>query len=166
MQLKWWEWIFFRFPWLLLILAIGAVLGSHGNTVHASYNPISGLDVITFGNCPAGLTEDTTARGFYLVGIPSGGTNGATLGSAMSGSTPPDVSYTPAGTNASTTLAVTGTKMTTSGSGTAAVTTVGGITVSTASQNATIAAETFTGTASNRRSAEAPAIYARLCKIP
>ena len=38
------------------------------------------------GACPTGWTEYTSARGRYIVGTPSGGTNGATVGTALSNS--------------------------------------------------------------------------------
>lgn len=38
------------------------------------------------GTCPSGWTEYTTARGRYIVGLVSGGTNGATVGTSLSNS--------------------------------------------------------------------------------
>lgn len=43
----------------------------------------SGTMVLSIAACPGGFTEYTNARGFYLVGMPSGGTAAGTVGSAM-----------------------------------------------------------------------------------
>jgi len=37
----------------------------------------------TSGTCPGGWAEETTLRGRYVVGLVSGGTNGATVGTAL-----------------------------------------------------------------------------------
>lgn len=52
----------------------------------ATYTPVP-TDVVlysTSGACPAGWTEYTTARGRYVVGLPSGGTLEGTAGTALS----------------------------------------------------------------------------------
>lgn len=45
--------------------------------------PKNGIILMTDATCPAGFAEYTAARGYYLVGVPSGGTNAGTVGSAM-----------------------------------------------------------------------------------
>lgn len=37
----------------------------------------------TAGSCPSGSAEYTTARGFYIVGLPSGGTSATSVGTAL-----------------------------------------------------------------------------------
>jgi len=39
--------------------------------------------MVDTGNCPSGYTEVTAARGRSLVGTPSGGTTGGTVGTAL-----------------------------------------------------------------------------------
>jgi hypothetical protein len=51
-------------------------------TVRGTVVP-SGTLILTTATCPSGYTEYTAAGGFYLVGVPSGGTVGGTMGSAM-----------------------------------------------------------------------------------
>lgn len=51
-------------------------------TVRGSIVP-SGTLILTTSTCPSGFTEFTGAEGYYLVGVPSGGTVGGTVGSAM-----------------------------------------------------------------------------------
>jgi hypothetical protein len=43
----------------------------------------AGLLAFTTGTCPSGWAEYTPARGRYLVGLPVGGTNGGTVGTAL-----------------------------------------------------------------------------------
>jgi hypothetical protein len=145
----------------LSILLLLATLGAHASYfqgVETAGNDI----VITSGTCPTGYTEDTALRGFYAAGNPSNGTIGNSLGSAMSGSTPPDASVTPAGSVAAPTF--TGNSNTSSAvsagtpAGTNAASTItvsaGNNVVSTApnalaatAANATVVAPIFTGSA-------------------
>jgi hypothetical protein len=89
----------------LLALTIGVCLITRFSRVYAldafSTGVPSGFDLISFGSsvCPPGYTEDTAAQGFYLLGRAAAGTVGNSVGSAIAGATPPDSSYTPAGTN-------------------------------------------------------------------
>lgn len=46
--------------------------------------PTSAVAFFNLASCPSGWTEYTTGRGRYLVGLPSGGTLGATVGTALS----------------------------------------------------------------------------------
>jgi len=50
--------------------------------LHGTIVP-SGTLILTTSTCPSGFTEYTAARGYYLVGVPSGGSVGGTVGSAM-----------------------------------------------------------------------------------
>ena len=43
----------------------------------------AGIIVFTAGACPATWTEYTAAQGFAVVGLPSGGTNAGTVGTAL-----------------------------------------------------------------------------------
>lgn len=57
-----------------------------GDQTWQSINSVpSGLVAFSVnGSCPTGWTEYTTARGRYIVGLVSGGTNGATVGTSLS----------------------------------------------------------------------------------
>jgi hypothetical protein len=89
----------------ILAVTIGACLFTRFSRVYAldAFSPgvPSGFDLISFGSsvCPPGYTEDIAAQGFYLLGRSATGTVGNSVGSAIAGATPPDSSYTPAGTN-------------------------------------------------------------------
>lgn len=163
---------------LLLLLPLTAV---------ASYfqgPDVAGHDVLVFsGSCPQGYAADTAAQGLYIVGKASNGTVGNSLGSAMTGASPPDTSYTPVGTNGTVSFTPAGTNgsvtvATTSGSAAGALagayTQIGGVgpgsSFTVGAQTftgsaGTVPAETFTGTANTTmRSTVAPAIYAIFCK--
>lgn len=158
---------------LLLLLTCGLLMGAatkldlttqvsgvlplaNGGTGTTTGDVPSGMIAfINSGTCPTGWTQQSYSGDYLLMTVAAnsdvGGTGGSTSytpagtnGTTTTGATS---AGTPAGTNGTTTIAVTGTKMTTSGSGTAAATTVGSVTVSTSSQNVTVPAETFTGSA-------------------
>lgn len=76
----------------------------------------SGFDIISVSQsaCPAGYVEDTALAGVYFAGRPSGGAVGASLGTAMTGASPPDVSYTPDGSNGTVSFTPAGTNSTAS----------------------------------------------------
>ena len=121
----------------------------------------SGASVlVSSGTCPTGFVEDTAFRGRYLVGTPSGGTVGGTLGSAMTDLA--DSSYTPLGS---------GTIATVSGGAAAASNGVGmlGGTLQTltgaGTTGASVGAVTFTGTAATTmRSTVAPTAQLLVCR--
>lgn len=142
---------------------IQSAIGSGVYAPAASGVPSGMIGFIASGTCPSGWTELSSYAGEYVlatkaansdVGTTGGsssytpaGTVAAPVFTGSSVTTSAVSAGTPAGTNSTVSLAVTGTKMTTSGSGTAAATGVGSVTVSTSSQNVTIPAETFTGSA-------------------
>ena len=128
--------------------------------------------------CPTGWTEDTTARGRYLVGNPASGTVGATLGDVMTqtAGTVDDVSKTPAGTNGTVSFTPVGTIAAISATGTAALVTASAAGQDTANQThthpapvftgtaGTVSAQAFTGTADTTvRSTVAPTIQVIIC---
>jgi hypothetical protein len=174
----------------ILLLCIIALL-----PLAASATYVPGLDVtsgydimISTGSCPAGFTEDTAMRGFYAVGNTATGTVGNSLGTAMTGTTIPDVSYTPAGTNGTVsitplgtvntpTYTVTGTLFVTTAGATAAATAINGTTIASGANtvtdvahtftgsSTTVGAETFTGTANTTlRSSVSPGKQVMFCK--
>jgi len=75
------------YNWSLRFVVIGAIALSCFARV--SYYPkgsgaSAGMIVAVAGACPAGWSEYTAARGRYVVGVPSGGTVEATVGTALS----------------------------------------------------------------------------------
>lgn len=67
-------------PLLIVIVAL-----AWRATTMATYVPVP-PQMIAFSRtatCPSGWSEYTTARGRYLVGLPSGGTNAGTAGTAL-----------------------------------------------------------------------------------
>ncbi len=120
----------------------------------------SGYDIVaTSGACPMGYAEDTSVQGFYLVGKTATGTIAGTLGAAMTGTTLPNSSYTPTGTNTAT--ATTGNCATTNiAQGTSTANACKAV-----APNLVVPAEAFTGAANaTMRSTVAPAIQVMLCK--
>jgi len=47
--------------------------------------PSGAVIFFNLASCPQGWRELTSARGRYIVGLPAGGTLGATVGTALSG---------------------------------------------------------------------------------
>ncbi len=71
---------------LIMLLATTNVAGARTNLAPPGPNTVPAGAVMFFdlGACPQGWAEFTTAQGRYLVGLPSGGTLGATVGTSLS----------------------------------------------------------------------------------
>lgn len=70
---------------VLVLWAAAAIAIFDGMQVQATYQPMP-ADVVLYsraGSCPAGWTEYTAGRGRLIVGLPSGGTNEGTAGTAL-----------------------------------------------------------------------------------
>lgn len=88
------------------------VLALMGQTIIQGGGGLASTSIVLTdqASCPSGTTEVTAARGRFLVGNPSGGTVGTTLGTALTDGA--DASYTPVGTNATSTVTPVGTNAT------------------------------------------------------
>ncbi len=82
-----------RFPSTLPAVSGASLTNLNGSNVASGSVPSAyggvpaGLIAFSVnGSCPTGWTEYTTARGRYIVGLVSGGTNGATVGTSLSNS--------------------------------------------------------------------------------
>ncbi len=64
--------------------ATGICIGSSCRTSFPSVVPSGMVLFFNLSACPSGWTELTSARGRYIVGLPAGGTLGATVGTALS----------------------------------------------------------------------------------
>ena len=63
--------------------SIYALYASSASKVITREVPSAAVMYFNSASCPAGWTEFTAARGFYLVGLPSGGTLDAVVGTAL-----------------------------------------------------------------------------------
>ncbi len=117
----------------------GVLPVANGGTNATSYVPFASgmIAFINSGSCPSGWTEQAYAGKYPLFTVAANSDVGGTGGST---------SYTPAGTEATATISVTGTKFTTSSSGTAAATAMAGTTIASGANTVTLPAHVFTGT--------------------
>ena len=58
--------------------------GTHKAGIFTADIPSGAIMAFDLDSCPSGWTELTSARGRYIVGLPSGGTKGTTIGTALS----------------------------------------------------------------------------------
>lgn len=140
-----------------LLLFVGVPVS--GQDIAGSTNvgiPANAFILTDQAACPSGWTEVTAYQGFALWAQAASGTAGATLGTGRATNTT-DSSYTPAGTNGTSAVTVTGSNNVVGTAPTAIAL--------TSANGGTAAAQTFTGTAAaTMRSTVVPSASFRICK--